>query len=272
LQVFLNNILYLLASIDRALLLPALPWLRVLVYPIIVIGFVFSLGRQGVFGTTFLVLYLFMVLLYPFHPHRYLMPLIPLILVFFFKGMRVAGSERNELSFPRNAPKIIVDTLLICVVVLNTLWLQSYLRSSSEEKTRAWYGIMLPYQWQGFEETFAWIKIHTRREDVLATGYDPMYYLYTGRKAVRPWFHKPETYFYPSGTKQADIGSAEQVKNELKALGVRYLVIDPLDGYVEKEAATRLFAELLRSYPIEPRLVFTSSDSMHKVYLLEPDS
>jgi hypothetical protein len=94
------------------------------------------------------------------------------------------------------------------------------------------------------------------------------YYLYTGRKAVRPWFHKPETYFYPYGHATANLGSVQKIRDELTAIGARYLVIDPLEGYAEKEAAAKLFNELLRSYPVQPELAFTSADGLHRVYSL----
>ena len=74
-----------------------------------------------------------------------------------------------------------------------------------------------------------------------------MYYLYTGRKAVRPWIHRPETYFYPYGNAKPDLGSIEDIRENLNQLGVRFLVVNPLEGYSERIAAADLFANLLRS-------------------------
>ncbi|HET8562883.1 MAG TPA: hypothetical protein VFM35_03305, partial [Candidatus Binatia bacterium] len=53
----------------------------------------------------------------------------------------------------------------------------------------------------------------------------------------------------------------------LSSLGVGYLIIDPLDGYAEKDAELQLFEELIGS-TTNAKLVFTSSDAKHRVYAL----
>ena len=97
-----------------------------------------------------------------------------------------------------------------------------------------------------------------------------MYYLYTGRKAVRPWIHHPETYFYPYRAATPDLGAVEEIRDSLNKLGVRFIVVNPLEGYSERVAAAELFANLLRSYDVKPELVFESSDGLHKIYALPP--
>jgi len=49
---------------------------------------------------------------------------------------------------------------------------------------------------------------------------------------------------------------------------VHYLVIDPMEESTNKEAPAELLYELLRSYPVRPKLVFNSADGLHKVYAL----
>jgi hypothetical protein len=41
---------------------------------------------------------------------------------------------------------------------------------------------------------------NTQEDALLATVYNPMYYLYTGRQAIRPGLHRPASYFYPMAT------------------------------------------------------------------------
>lgn len=64
------------------------------------------------------------------------------------------------------------------------------------------------------------------------------------------------------------MGTAQEIKKQLDLLAVRYLIIDPLDGYVEGDAQTKIFRDLLDVYSTPPELVFTSSDIKHKVYKL----
>jgi hypothetical protein len=149
---------------------------------------------------------------------------------------------------------------------LNIAWLISTVQPSNDRWVRGAYGQRLDYSWSGFLETFNWIRNNTLKEDLLATAYDPMYYLYTGRKAIMPMFHKPETYFYPYEAAKPDVGSLEEIKNELRRLNVHYLVTNPLDQYREQEAVEMLLARLLASYPTTPRLVFASRDGKHNIY------
>jgi hypothetical protein len=74
-----------------------------------------------------------------------------------------------------------------------------------------------------------------------------MYYLYTGRRAI---FTSRKRIFYPYGQAVADIGAVNEIRSELKALGVRLLIIDPVDGFAEGRTYLRLFNELVRSIVI----------------------
>jgi hypothetical protein len=157
---------------------------------------------------------------------------------------------------------------LILLVAFELIWLSHYLPGTAQQLVRLPYGIQVRYGLEGFTETFDWIKRNTDESAILATAYDPTYYLYTGRKAIRPGFHKPESYFYPYGRAQPDVGSASIVKENLTELGVDYLIIDRIAGFAEQFAQEKLMMELLQLYPIQPDLVFVSQDSFHKVYAL----
>jgi hypothetical protein len=135
-------------------------------------------------------------------------------------------------------------------------------------EVRAWHGYGMGYEWRGFEETFEWIRNNTSPDAVLGGIFDPMYYMYTGRRSVRPWIHRPETYFYPYGRPSPNVGEPYDVLKELEALGVGYVVLDPPAGYAEGEAATRMLLDLLRLPGAKGQLVFTSQDGLHRVYKL----
>jgi hypothetical protein len=270
-QIVWGNLLYIIESINLVFLLDILPILKFLVYPFIICGTYISLRRHTVFFYSFLLLYLLLILAWPWHPSRFIMPLIPLALLFLFRGIQAVESVTAERTVSLHTKQLIALLMrfpILAILVLNLAWMSFYLQDFEKETTRAWFGQRLPYSWDGFMETFSWIREHTNEEDVLATAYDPVYYLYTRRKAIRPWFYNPQTYFYPYGKPAADLGSVQEIRKELTVLGIRYLIIDPLDGYAEKKAAAKLFDELLASYPVQPELVFTSTDGLHKVYSL----
>ncbi len=273
LHIVWGNIRYVFDSLDAMFLLRISPALRFWIYPVIGLGVLSSLRRHMTFFWTFLLVYFFLMLTWPWHPARLLLPLVPVILLFLFRGMQIGESmvaAKVSSLRARRSLAVFVRLPVISMMFLSVVWLSLYLPGNTQDSMRLWFGQQTSYGWEGFTETFAWIRQHTKEGDVLATAYDPMYYLYTGRQAVRPWFYHPETYFYPYGRPVVDLGSAPEIKRELSVLGVRYLVIDPLDGYAEKQSAPKLFDELLRSYPEPPQEVFVSSDGQHKVYALPP--
>jgi hypothetical protein len=270
-HILWGNLRYLIESFELIFLLPALPGLRFLVYPLLAWGVYLSWRKHSAFSSAFIFLYLLLILSWPFHPHRYVLPLIPFLVLFLVMGIQAAewhSMARVVSPWKKQLIAAFLRLPLVLIIALNLGWISLNLKRSNDHTTRGWYGRQFPYGWSGFVETFIWIKQHTGENDVLATAYDPMYYLYTGRRAVRPWFHKPETYFYPYRSPAVELGDVETIRGELKLLGVRYLIIDPLYGYAEKEAAERLFEELLGSDSTKADLVSVSSDSLHKVYSL----
>jgi hypothetical protein len=271
LEIILGNLHYVVAAVDLIFQSRVIPGLLLPVGLILALGLWRSFNDQTVFFRSYVLFYLTLVIAWPFNPERYLIPLVPGMYFFLFRGVHAAEDYLNNLMTSKTRRKISCHLLRLTfaiVFVSHVGWISHYLFNKDVATTRAWFGVRLPTSWQGFSESFQWIRRHTDDKAVLATVYDPMYYLYTGRRAIRPGFHKPQTYFYPYGQAVADIGAVNEIKSELKVLGVSLLVIDPLDGFAEGRAYLRLFNELVRSYRHRPELVFISSDSKHRIYAL----
>lgn len=270
-QIIGANLLYSARTVDSLMFLHILPELRAVIYPLMIWGLWSILRRQNVFFNGFILFYTVLILSWPWHPARYLMPLLPVLLLSLFQGVQAATAIIRPHATKAWSAAIVPFAIRIpigIVVVLITVWLWSYTQVDRTNHLALGAGFRASYGWTGFGETFSWIKQNTRSDDVLATPYDPMYYLYTGRKAVRPWIHRPETYFYPYGNAKPDLGSVEDTRESLNKLGVRFLVLNPLEGYSERIAAADLFANLLQSYKVRPELVFESSDGLHRIYAL----
>ena len=122
-----------------------------------------------------------------------------------------------------------------------------------------------------FQRRLNGFAINTDESAILATVYDPMYYLYTGRRSIQPGLPKPRAYFYPYGHAVPDVGSPDEIRAELKSLGVGFLIIHPLSGHGEEDAYSKMSIELIRSYRNPPRLMFVSSDHKHRIYALPVD-
>ena len=274
-SIIQGNARYLYGMLETFYLTPLLPGFGLFLGVFSFIGVIASARREDLFAWSFLALSVALLLVWPFHPGRYLAPLAPLVLLFLFRGMARAQSWletalRHNTASWRWLARLAWCPVLI-ILLLDGVWLSSYLLIRDDQTTRALYGRRLPYSWSGFEESFAWIRAHTDADALLATSYDPMYYLYTGRRAIRPALHRPASYFYPYGEAQPDVGSVEEVKPQLVKLRINYLIVDPLDGYAEAKATVRLLDQLIESFGSRAEQVFTSTDGKHRIYRVEPN-
>jgi hypothetical protein len=273
-QIVWDNLRYLVYSIDSMILrLHIIPGLRFIIYPLMLWGLLSIVRRQTIFFNGFLLFYSGLILSWPFHPARYSMPLVPVLLLSLFHGVQAASTMielRTKTIWSGMIVPVVVRIPLAIVALLTISWLSGYVHIDRDQYLVQWGGFQTSYGWRGFNETFSWVKQKTQEDDVLAAAYDPMYYLYTGRKAVRPWIHRPETYFYPYGNPTPDVGSVEEIRNHLDELGVRFLIVNPLEGYRERVAVAELLDNLVRSYEVQPELVFESTDHFHRIYALPP--
>ena len=274
LEVVMGNLIYAFSSLDLILQTKMIPGLILFALILITTGMRVFFTTQTVFFRSYVFLYLALVLSWPFHPARYLIPLIPTLYFFLFRGVHAVEfytpqivASKPLMVFVRH----ITHGTIAVILVLHVGWFFNYLFISDASTSRIWYGERLPLSWNGFSETFDWIRKNTDESATLATVYDPMYYLYTGRKAIRPGLHNPQTYFYPYGYAAANVGSVNDIKSELRRLGVRFLVIDPPDSFAEGKAYLELFNNLLLSYKTQAQLVFVSSDLKHRIYALPPE-
>jgi hypothetical protein len=216
-------------------------------------------------------LYLGLVVLHPFAPRRYLLPLIPIVVVLLLQGAASVAQLVGRWFRHRARPGVAV-TIVAATVLVPNLWLLVLAGRDHPDAVRGWYGRDLGYRWSGFEETFAWIRSNTGPDDVLGTMFDGSYFLHTGRRAIRPWMHHPETYFYPVGRAQPFVGEPRTVLAEMRALGVTHVVLDPATGSVAGEAVVAMLRALLALPEAASTPVFTSADGRHEVYRLRAAS
>jgi len=272
--VVLGNARYLSDMLELYYLTPLLPGIGLFFGFFSFIGLFTSARREDVFAWSFLIFSIALLLVWPFHPGRYLAPLTPLVLLFLFRGMARARSWLETVlsnSVSWHWLSRLAWSPVAIILLLDGVWLSSYLLIRDDQTTRALYGSRLPYGWNGFEESFAWIRAHAKPDALLATAYDPMYYLYTGRRAIRPALHRPATYFYPYGGAQPDVGSVQEIKPQLAKLRINYLIVDPLDGYAEGKATVKLLDDLIQSFGSRAEKVFTSTDGKHRIFRIAVD-
>jgi hypothetical protein len=274
LEIVWGNLRYIVEALDLIFQSRIFPGLLLPVGLLLLWGVWWSFNGQSVFFRAYVFLYLAVVICWPFRPARYLIPLLPGIYFFLLRGVQDAEAHLSNLMTSKTRKQTLshlVRVTFALVVVLHVGWISNYLFNKDAATTRAWFGARLPASWQGFSETFEWIRNNTDESAILATVYDPMYYLYTGRLSIQPALPKPRLYLYPYGQAASDVGSPDEIRAELKSLGVGFLIIHPLSGDGEGDAYSKFWTELIRSYRNRPELMFISSDYKHRIYALPQD-
>jgi hypothetical protein len=124
-----------------------------------------------------------------------------------------------------------------------------------------WFNARGVDDWKEMRAQYDWIASETRRDSVIAGVHDPTYYLFTGRKALRPFSFKPILLSYNvRGSAENPFGTAADLRHRLLAMKADYLVLTPRDG------VERLANELLALVPGSLSPVFGTDPSGHLIY------
>ena len=187
-------------------------------------------------------------------PLRFLVPLIPLFLWFALLG---AGRRRHLLY-------------AAAVVLFTAGGLQLWTTvAQAREK-----GIVSPVSgaedWDDTARALNWISRETPGDAVLTGNLDPMYYLFTGRKALRAFTADPYLLFY-NVTRRSEnpLGSADGLRSRLIAMKSDYLLITATHGREEIRHLRALVSELAQGCPGGLIPVLGSGDSNHVVYRID---
>ncbi|MBL8173279.1 MAG: glycosyltransferase family 39 protein [Bryobacterales bacterium] len=106
--------------------------------------------------------------------------------------------------------------------------------------------------WERMERLIQEIRRSTPENAVLMGNLAPLYYLHTGRKAVRGFAGEPYRLFYAPGRQEArenPLGSADQFWEGLERLGATHWVESPNSTFSEGVHLSRMLEELRRRYP-----------------------
>jgi hypothetical protein len=228
--------------------------------PIVSVLFFLILGR-GVWNAwrhpvaMVMVTYLATVMCWAWPPFRFLAPMAP-----GFAWLVVAGAPK--------APNAL--RALACVIVAALgfqLWNQNLERV---EKLTIWPNAGYADSWRLTAPLLEWVMRSTPPNAVLTGNLDPEYFLYTGRKAVRPFSVDAYALYYapPGGN---PVGTVEEFRERLRAIGASYLIVTPGVGFGESAPLNRLVTELVAAHPDNLSVVAGSSTSGYVVYEIHRD-
>jgi hypothetical protein len=123
-----------------------------------------------------------------------------------------------------------------------------------------------PISWPSYEDIFYWINTHTLPNDIIASGLDSMVYLYTGRRAFRPFQMNPMDLFY---FQDLPTWTMENFIHILKAYQPKYLIQTPLPGFGEERPFSKIIKGTIIRYPGLLKTVYVGKDKRFLIYKIQ---
>jgi len=211
----------------------------------------------------YLIGYLCVILVWPWPPKRFIIPVLPFFLSFLFREMgRMAQKYR-----------LLANRKLLVTICLIILWggnLTSVYQAGNTSRAMGYpYNSSLkePISWSSFEAIFQWIKNNTQPDDILACGFDSMVYLYTGRRAFRPFAMNPLPLFY---FQDAPPLTMDDLINALREYQPKYLIQTPMPYFSEEKPFAKLLSEFITKYPGRLQPLYVGKDKRFIIYEFQP--
>jgi hypothetical protein len=207
----------------------------------------------------FISSYLLLILVWPWHPFRFLVPILPFLVGYFFQGLN------NSISRWKIKKSYLLAVGLSLLVAANITLLYQHGQAA---RKFGYPTVGLPKNpafWASYQDIFEWIKIHSQPDNVIASMEDPMIFLYTGRRAIRPFKITPGLLGY--GDDLEGYGSAEDLFKTLQAYKVRYLVKFPIFAF-DQDLIDSVISEVQKKYPDSLKQVYSGKDKRFVIYEL----
>jgi 4-amino-4-deoxy-L-arabinose transferase-like glycosyltransferase len=217
-------------------------------------------NRQANLLRWFLISYLLIITLWPWPPSRFIVPILPFIIPNLLYGIWVM---LRRLSFVRSSRSFIIAGFS---VVLASNLILSYYQIKLNRHTH--YNQPIRWgtkaSWTAYEDIFKWIKSNSRPDDIIASGVDSMTYLYTGRRAFRPFLSNSLSLFY--GMDSPATGTVKDLSQILKTYKPRYLVRTPMPGFGEEKPFNELLDKFIKKYTKSLIPIYVGADSRFIVF------
>jgi hypothetical protein len=207
----------------------------------------------------FLVAYGVLIVLWPWPPARFLVPIFPLILA---PACQLGANVVGRLLPTWHGG--VLRTALAIAVVANFLLAGEFARLTQ--------GTQFPFHglpertvaWRSYDEVFTWLREHTDPGDRVASMLDSMVYLYASRASFRPFQYRPDRlfYFFP-GPKT---GTTNELFDALVDNQAKYLTMLPSPGFAEESSFAELIAEVRRLHPDRLVPVYVGRDPRFMVF------
>jgi hypothetical protein len=218
-------------------------------------------NRRGILRY-FVIAYLAMILFWPWPPSRFIVPVAPLLFAYLLNAFQYHGVKLLPAVIYR------ITAISIITIILSTNAALLYQHYDQQQLSRYPRGIITASEqvvkWSSYENIFQWIRAHSSTSDVIACGLDSMVYLYTDRRAFRPFIANPISLFY--GGSDPPLGSIEDFMVLIKLYHPKYLVEVPLPEFAENKHFNALVNKVRTEYPDLLIPKYTGDDNHFIIY------
>jgi hypothetical protein len=192
--------------------------------------------RRQLIPDLFLLIYCAMLLCWAGPPQRFVTPVFPLVLWLLWRAFQ--GIRRQELL----AACLIIG---FCVPV----WFDVARLPDTRRLGEFPASSRAPDDWARMNLLFAYLRDKTPADAVVMANLDPVFFLNTGRKAIRGFF--PDGYKLYYAANQA-VTTPDQLAAEIIHNGVAYVALTPDRDFAESPAFHKAVEALERGGMLEP--------------------
>jgi hypothetical protein len=187
-------------------------------------------------------------------PLRFVVPVVPLLLWFAFLGVR--RSRRVGYA------------VALVLFAVGGFQLSATVKQAREK------GIASPFRetgtWNETAYLLTWLSKETPTDAVVSGNLDPMYYLFTGRKAVRAFAADPLFLYYNVRRQSGNpLGTLDDFRDRLVAVKADYLVVTPAAVFAEVPPLSHLISGLSQMCAGSLAPVARTADATHVIYIID---
>jgi hypothetical protein len=192
--------------------------------------------RRQLVPDLFLGLYGAILLMFAGPPQRFVAPLLPLVL---WIAWRIFQNGRHR------------ELLAACLILVLAVPLRTDLKRLPDTRRLGEFPAtpQPPNDWHRMQLLFAYLRDNTPANAVIVANLDPVFYLNTGRKAIRGFSPNGyQLYYAPSPF----VITPDQLAAEIMSNGVSYVALTPDRDFAEAPAFHRAVEALARGGMLEP--------------------
>ncbi len=216
--------------------------------------------RERILLPWFLISYLVIVCLWPWPPARFLIPVLPFLFAYLIGGVWMV--LKRFVLFQRHNQFGVAALSVLIAFNLISIYQGSIANRSGHYPRLSPTSVQV--SWTDYEDLFTWLKEHSKPEDSIASALDTMTYLYTGRRAFRPYVCSPLSLFY--GGEEPPVGTINDLSRNLESGKARYLVQTPMPGFQEERPFHELLCQLIENQPALLKPVYVGKDERFRVF------